>query len=253
MAALRTAPKRVAKRVLSEDRRRALRRRLAWPRVGRVQFGALRRVEPIERGGGWARGLPIDRYYIERFLGWHASDIRGRVVEIKDDSYTRRFSRSGAVERSDVLDVGGAERGVTIVADLADARDVPDESFDCFICTQTLQFVFDVEAAVATIHRVLRPGGVALVTLPGIAAMCGRETAMGEAWADYWRFTSFSGRRLFGDAFGADNVEVEVDGNALAAVAFLHGLAAEELTLAELDARDVDFELLIAVRARKAP
>jgi len=42
-----------------------------------------------------------------------------------------------------------------------------------------------------------------------------------------------------------------VYGNVLAATAFLHGLAAEELTREELDHRDPDYELLIGVRAQK--
>ena len=43
------------------------------------------------------------------------------------------------------------------------------------ICTQTLQLVFDVGAAVQTLHRILKPGGVALVTIPGITQMSGDE------------------------------------------------------------------------------
>ena len=40
--------------------------------------------------------------------------------------------------------------------------------FDCAIVTQTLQFVYDVRAALATLHRILAPGGVLLATVPGI-------------------------------------------------------------------------------------
>jgi hypothetical protein len=43
-----------------------------------------------------------------------------------------------------------------------------------------------------------------------------------------------------------------VHGNVLAAISFLHGLAAEELRPEELDHRDTDYELLITVRARKS-
>ena len=47
-----------------------------------------------------------------------------------------------------------------------DARGtVSDESFDCFILTQTLQHVGDVHAAVGHARRLLRPGGSLLVTL----------------------------------------------------------------------------------------
>ena len=109
--------------------------------------------------------------------------------------------------------------------------------------------MYDVRAAVATLRRVLRPGGVALVTLPGVSRVCAGED---DPWDDYWRFTSMSARRLFEDEFGAGAVEVEAFGNVLAATAQLHGIAAEELDAAELDARDPSYEVLIAVRARRA-
>ncbi len=44
---------------------------------------------------GYDRGLPIDRYYIERFLANNASDIRGHVMEIADNIYMRRFGGTG--------------------------------------------------------------------------------------------------------------------------------------------------------------
>ena len=57
----------------------------------------------------------------------------------------------------------------TIVADLADAAHIPADAFDCIILTQTLHLIFDVRAAVATVRRILAPGGVVLATVPGIS------------------------------------------------------------------------------------
>ena len=56
---------------------------------------------------------------------------------------------------------------------------------------------------------------------------------------------------LFAVAFPPDHLSVEAHGNVLSAIAFLHGLAAEELRPSELDYRDADYEMLITVRARK--
>ena len=90
------------------------------------------------------------------------------------------------------------------------------------------------------------PGGVALVTVPGITKISRADM---DAWGQYWSFPSLSARRLFEEAFGPDSVRVEVYGNVLATTAFLHGIAAEELTESELLHRDPDFETLIAIRA----
>jgi hypothetical protein len=61
-----------------------------------------------------------------------------------------------------------------------------------------------------------------------------------------------SSRRLFEERFSPEQVTVEAHGNVLVAVAFLHGLAAQELHPNELDHVDPDYEVLITVRAVKS-
>jgi SAM-dependent methyltransferase len=231
-----------------------------WPPVGFVRFGSLRRLTPISRIYGEDRGLPIDRYYIEDFLSRHAGrgeyvlgDIRGHVLEIGDDYYSRKFGgtssgRLGAVERIDVLHVDESNSQATIVGDLTAASHIPSDTFDCIICTQVLLLVYDLRAAIQTLHRVLKPGGVVLATVPGISRICRPDV---DLWGDYWRFTTRSARRLFEEAFPPQNVTVEAYGNVLSSIAFLHGLATKELRQAELDLRDPNYELLIGVRAQK--
>jgi hypothetical protein len=70
-------------------------------------------------------------------------------------------------------------------------------------------------------------------------------------WGDYWRFTSLSARRLLEELSPGDKVTVEPYGNVLTATAFLYGIAAEELRRRELDPHDVDYELMIGLRAVK--
>lgn len=226
-----------------------LRRRASGepPPPGSVRFGDLRRLRPLSERFGFDRGKPIDRYYIEDFLRRHGGDITGRVLEVGDASYTRRFGEG--VTRSEVIDPDESNPHATIVADLTRADHVGSDSFDCVICTQVLLLIFDVRAAITTLERILAPGGVLLVTVPGITKVSRGEA---ERWGDYWRFTSQSLRRLFAEIFPPDEVQVEAHGNVLAAVAFLHGLAAEELSQRELEAHDPDFEVTVAVRAAKA-
>src|SRR4051794_37443694 len=61
------------------------------PALGAVRLGDFCRTAPISTVFGFDRGTPIDRYYIETFLSKNADDIRGRVLEIGDNSYTVRF------------------------------------------------------------------------------------------------------------------------------------------------------------------
>jgi SAM-dependent methyltransferase len=226
---------------------RILRRLGRWPPRGWIRFGIFRRLSPISRTFGLDRGQCIDRFYIERFLASHARDIRGAVLEIGDDGYTRRFGGDQLVT-CDVLHVEAGHPDATIVADLTHADGMASEAFDCIIFTQTLQFIYGVQAAVKTLHRLLKPGGVLLTTVPGISQISRFDM---DRWGEYWRFTTLSMRRLLEEVFTAENLSVEAHGNVLTAVAFLHGIAAEELRPDELDYHDADFELLITARAVK--
>jgi SAM-dependent methyltransferase len=217
------------------------------PAIGRIDFGDFNRLTPISREFGFDRGLPIDRYYIEGFLARHAADIRGNVVEVFDNTYTRRFG-GNRVDRSDVWDIDAKNRLATIVADLTKAAEIPSNSFDCFILTQTLQLIYDLHAAVHNVHRVLKPGGVVLATVPGISQIDRYNCA--DTWC--WGFTTVAVRRLFEQCFRAENVEVAAHGNVLSAVSFLEGVATQELTPGELDFVDPCYEFLITARAVKS-
>ena len=221
----------------------ALRRRL---RSRFVCFGTLRSVDPVNQGFGIGRGTPIDRVYIERFLSAHAAHIRGRVLEVGDRDYTDRFGVG--VTKSDVLHVVSGDPAATIVGDLTDLAGVPDGSFDCIILTQTLHYVFDMPAAVHEVHRILAPGGVALVTVPGLSQISRWDM---ERWGDRWRLTTLSARELFELAFPTVSVEVAAFGNALAATAFVQGIPAERLRTRELDAQHEDYEIVVAIAAEK--
>jgi SAM-dependent methyltransferase len=214
--------------------------------MGLINFGDLRRLEPVSREFGFERGLPIDRHYIEKFLAQHAADIRGRVLEIGDDSYTRRFG-DARVHTRDVLHVDAENAAATIVGDLADARHIPSNAFDCLILTQTLHLIYDLRKALQTTFRILKPTGVLLATFPGISQISNDQ------WADNWcwSLTTKSATRLFGEVFPQDQVMVRAYGNALAAISFLQGLAVAELTTDELEAHDFNCELVLSVRAVK--
>jgi SAM-dependent methyltransferase len=191
--------------------------------------------------------LPVDRYYIERFLERHAGDIAGHVLEVRDDAYTRKYGGDRVV-RTDVLHPVPGNPKATIVADLSHADQLAGDTFDCIVLTQVLPFIPDVQAAVRTLHRILRPGGVVLATMPGISQIVRYDM---DRWGDYWRFTTMSARRLFECAFPGGDVRVEAHGNVLVAAAFLYGLSSRELRPEELEQHDPDYEVLITVRAVK--
>jgi glycosyltransferase involved in cell wall biosynthesis len=219
-------------------------------RVGRrlpVRLGSLRRLTPVSRHFGYDRGLPVDRYYIERFLQDNAHLISGRVLEVGDAAYSRRFG-GDRVTHFDVLNIKPGHPDTTFVGDLAEGHVLPSDAFDCVILTQTLHLIYDLPAAVRTLNRALRPGGSLLATFPGISPISSDEWA--STW--YWALTPVSARRLFGEAFGEEHIEVTAHGNVLTSTAFLQGMAANELRSRELGVTDPQFPMLITVRAGRA-
>ncbi|MGD9726682.1 MAG: methyltransferase domain-containing protein, partial [Nitrospiraceae bacterium] len=210
-------------------------------------FCSLRRLRPIRPDSGARVGLGIGRYYIDNFIARHAADIQGRVLEVADRRYTTRHGGS-RVSQSDVLHVKPGNPDATIVADLTSADHIPSDAFDCIILTQTLQYIWDSRAAVRTIKRILKPGGVLLATAPGIAQITRYDM---EQWGEYWRFTTLSAQRLFREYFQDDSVTVQSYGNVLATIARLHGILASELRPEELDYHDPDYDVIISIRAVK--
>lgn len=213
-------------------------------------WGVFRRVEPYRRELGSRRGSCIDRYYIEAFLAENRQHIRGNVAEFESDLYTKRFGQ--AVEHSAIIDLDERNTSRTLTLDLERTDAAPSARFDCILCTQTLFLVRDYPAAIRTLHRMLKPGGTLLATVPGISPVI-RGRLLAGVGEDVWRFTARSAEIAFSESFGAEQVAVRSYGNVLACTAFLHGIVQEELTVEELQFHDPDFELIVAVTAIKAP
>lgn len=224
---------------MPEWRKRAVRIRRPAPR------GLLKRRGPVSRNWGFDRGTPVDRYFIERFLASQSEVIRGPVLEVKGDEYTRRYGSS--VTSCDVLDVDADNPRATVVADLTNAPGIPDSSYDCIVLTQVLHLIAEIDDAVAECHRILRPGGTLLATVPTLSRMS-RELFD----TDHWRMTPVGAQKVFSSVFGRDRVVVTGHGNAVLCAAFLMGIAVEEMSAALLESSDPFFPLVVTVRGTKA-
>jgi SAM-dependent methyltransferase len=213
-----------------------------------INFGDVGCLEPVSRIFGLERGTPIDRFYIERFLAEQADLIHGEVLEIGSSDYTERFGGK-AVMNSYVLAAQGADRHRRIlIGDLTNKATLPIAKMDCFICTQTLNFIFDSSKAVEGAHHLLKHGGTLLATVAGISQISRYDM---DRWGDYWRFTSASLTRLFEPVFG-NAVKIVSHGNLPMSLAFLQGLTVEDLPdKSLLDTIDQDYQLLLTVVARK--
>jgi SAM-dependent methyltransferase len=203
-------------------------------------------MAPFSDRYGFDRGTPVDRYYIASFLSRHARDVRGEVLEVRDPRYTTEFG-GAAVTGSHVLDIDPTNEEATIVADLCEPGSLPGGAFDCFVLTQTLQLLPDLETALRNVWQTLAPGGVLLATVPTVSRV---DRSIPEI--DLWRFTPAGlEQALRNAAVQEGELAIMSYGNLVSAIAFLTGLAAEELLQEELEHVDRYFPILACARLEK--
>lgn len=216
------------------------------PAPGKVNPGDLKRLTPFSFEFGYDRGGPVDRYYIENFLGRTATRIKGRTLEIGDNYYTTKFGGQN-IRQSDILHVDETNPNATFVGDLSNAPFLPGNSFDCIVLTQTLHLIYDYKAAIQTCYRILKPGGCLLATVPGITPIDHGEWK--KTW--YWSFTHAAMVKVFEESFPSKDVKVESFGNIFVATAFLYGMGLPEVDKKTLDHTDEHYPVIVTIEAVK--
>jgi len=119
-------------------------------------------------------------------------DLEGSMVlDVAPQSHegAREYFRKSRVETLDI----DATSGATYIADLCEDNSIilPSERFDAIVCTEVLEHVLNPFKAVDELMRILKPGGVCLVSTPFNLRIHG-------PLPDCWRFTEHGIRSLFG-------------------------------------------------------
>ncbi len=200
-------------------------------------------IRPVSSHFGYDRGKPIDRYYIEKFLDRNKEDIKGRVLEIGDNNYTKMFGKD--VTMSDVLNPIPSKES-TIVGNLATGENIPISAFDCIILTQVLHVIYDVKSSLYHTIEALKPGAVLLLTTTGLSQDCRCES-----YGDFWRFTDMSLNYLLSEILDPSTFEIKSFGNVAVAKAFLDGLALHEIPEHVLDYNDPNYQVILTVKIKK--
>lgn len=204
-------------------------------------------IKPISRVFGLDRGLPIDRYYIEKFLFENKQLIKGVTLEIAESTYTKKFGNE-KVKKALIFNVKESNIKSDIIGNLATGEGITKNLVDCFIMTQTLPFIYDIHGAVKNAVKILKPGGCLLITVPGITQISRYDMSR---WGQYWSFTDQSLRKLFEEVIPPSSISIKTYGNVKSAAYFLYGFAQHELTRKELEYQDSDYQLIIGAVIKK--
>ena len=211
----------------------------------RSEWGNLRRLHPFSESYGIDRGGSVDRGYIDDFIARNADAIHGRVLEVLDDHYASTAKKR--ITQLDIVDIDPSNSRATLVVDLGAPGALPVKTYDCVIVTQTLHLVRDIERAIDNIWGALVPGGTALLSIPVI---CRIDADFGPA-GDLWRFTPAGWELFLNRRLPAADVTVEGHGNLVVAIAFLEGLAPQELCPEEIAYEDPHFPVVACARIRR--
>ncbi|MDD6627676.1 MAG: methyltransferase domain-containing protein [Lachnospiraceae bacterium] len=203
-------------------------------------------TKPLNRNFGFSRGTPIDRYYIENWLEKNKFYIAGDVLEIAENTYTKKYGGE-RVKNSYMLHVEN-DMPPFIKGNFETGEGIEREKVDCIILTQTLPFIFDVESALKNIYKMLRPKGTLMITVSALEQISRFDM---ERWGDYWRFTDLSLRKLIKQS-GFDEIQkIDIYGNVKVACGILYGVAAEEFSKTDLDYYDEDYPVIICAVCKK--
>lgn len=157
----------------------------------------------------------VRRRLLDAELARVVTRAAGTVIEIGAGRAGRRGRFVPAVEPSGRLWTIDLRAVVAphLVADIT-ALPLRDGAVDQVLMLEVLEYVSDPAAALREIHRVLRPGGHAVVSVPFLHRV--------DSATDRWRFSEHGLRRML-EAAGFDVASVHRQGALFASIAHLVG------------------------------
>lgn len=151
---------------------------------------------PPERLAAFVAEFPAERGPIAAFLASEAAalDAGARVLDVGagDAPYRELFAHTGYVTTDWQHSVHEGAAAADIRAP-ADAIPRPDGSFDCVVLTQVLEHIPEPAAVLTECFRLLRRGGVLLISVP-------LAWELHEVPRDYYRYTAFGLEHLLATA-----------------------------------------------------
>ena len=196
---------------------------------------------PLERDFGIRRGIPIDRYYIEKFLSEN-NCISGNVLEIGDNRYSKKFGKNII---SHVLRGKNGMDYINLDGSLLEYETLSNYGlFNTLIITNVLSFIFDHNKALENLSKIIDKGGKCLITVNGLSGMSNYDN---DRWGDYWRYSEKSLSKLLRKYF--KQFEIKSYGNASTAAGIILGLTKEDYSEQILDILDKSYPVVICAKA----
>ncbi|MFS4461102.1 methyltransferase domain-containing protein [Bdellovibrio sp. HCB2-146] len=167
------------------------------------------------------------------------TQLRGNVLEVAENTYTKKF----APNSNSLILAPYEDKNVDVVCDLtATVSPAYHQIADCFICVQTLNFIYEYKEALKNIKKLMKPNGTILIT---VASVCQISEFDAQRWGDYFRFTPQSFTKLLNESFPQSKISIESFGNIRAATGLLHGLVVEDINTNDLLYKDPIYPVVL--------
>jgi SAM-dependent methyltransferase len=140
--------------------------------------------------------ISMRRYYLDKILCDGGLEFKGTVLDIGGQRVNRRgrFQIPENKLGSWMTLNSNPDHEPDIVCELPEIK-CDDLSVDTVLMTETIEYIFDVEALLKEIHRVLKDGGRFYLSAPLF------NPIHGDHQTDYYRFTESFYRKLFENRF----------------------------------------------------
>jgi SAM-dependent methyltransferase len=129
--------------------------------------------------------------------------VQGRVIDLGCGDAPFQSQLAGSITDYDTLDLRPRIQ-TTYVGDIQDMYMISDSTYDSALSLEVLEHVPDPFNAVREIYRILKPGAVAVISVPHLSRIH-------EAPYDYYRYTNFGLQHMLTQA-GFEVVEVRRKG-----------------------------------------
>jgi len=170
---------------------------------------------------GQAHTLSLTRYRLHRAIAATiAEHAKGDCLDAGSGRSPYKRLLLQHTEQVTSIDIEDRSGETDLIADIQSMPQLNDASFDTILCSQVLEHVPRPWDALRELARVLRPGGVLILTVPHLSAIH-------EAPHDYYRYTRF-GLQALCDQCSLTVMHVQATGGL--GCFLLHGLSAALLS-----------------------